>query len=206
MEALLYGLVGFLQEDCSDIYFLELEKEYSYLKNKFQLSSSGIISPKFFKLRPPNFPTIRLSQFSGLINKHQNLFTKIIEVKSVAGFYNLFHTQASEYWDNHFTFGKTSSKSKKKLTKSFIDLIIINVILPLKFCYAKSIGNEINEELLDIITSLKKEKNTIIDQFINLEIKCMSGMESQALLELYSNYCSKNKCLQCVVGNYLIKQ
>ena len=206
MEALLYGLIGFLQDDCSDIYFLELKKEYNYLKSKFQLSSSGITSPKFFKLRPPNFPTIRLSQFSALINNHQNLFAKIIEIKSVVGFYDLFNTQASEYWDNHFTFGKTSSKSKKKLTKSFIDLIIINVILPLKFCYAKSIGYEINEELLEIIRSLKKEKNSIIDQFINLEIKCMSGMESQALLELYTNYCSKNKCLQCVVGSYLIKQ
>lgn len=206
LEAVFFGLSGFFNNDCFDVYYLELKKEYDYLKTKFQLSNIGVVSPQFFKLRPPNFPTIRLSQFSQLLNKHQNLFSKIIENKSITEFYDLFDVSASEYWKDHFTFGKMSSKSKKGLTKNFIDLIIINTILPLKFCYAKSTGNEINEELLEIIQLIKSEKNTIINHFLKLEIKCKSAMESQALLELHNNYCSKNKCLQCSIGNYLIKQ
>lgn len=206
LEAVFFGLSGFFNNDCFDVYYLELKKEYDYLKTKFQLSNIGVVSPQFFKLRPPNFPTIRLSQFSQLLNKHQNLFSKIIENKSITEFYDLFDVSASEYWRDHFTFGKMSSKSKKGLTKNFIDLIIINTILPLKFCYAKSTGNEINEELLEIIQLIKSEKNTIINHFLKLEIKCKSAMESQALLELHNNYCSKNKCLQCSIGNYLIKQ
>ena len=206
LEAIFFGLAGFLEDKNSDIYYLTLKKEYSYLKNKFQLSSLGIVTPKFFKLRPSNFPTIRLSQFSKLLHKHPNLFSKVIAMKNVEEFYDLFNVKASEYWNEHFTFNKVSSKNKKTLTKNFIDLIIINTILPLKFCYAKSIGQEINEELINVIQKLKNEKNSIIEQFIKLEIECNSAMKTQSLIEMYNNYCLKNKCLQCAIGNHLIKQ
>ncbi len=206
LEALFFGLAGFLEEEHTDVYYLKLKNEYGYLKNKFKLSELGITPPKFFKLRPSNFPTIRLSQFSKLLNKHPNLFSKIIETKSIEMFYDLLNVKASEYWDNHFTFSKISAKSKKSLAKGFIDLIIINTILPLKFCYSKSIGKEINEELINVIQEVRNEKNTIINQFIKLDIECNSAMKTQALLELYNNYCSKNKCLQCAIGSHLIKQ
>lgn len=206
LEAVLFGLAGFLNDNCLDAYFIQLKKEYLYLKKKFQLSEEGIITAKFFKLRPSNFPTIRLSQISSLLVSHQNLFSKIIHANELSEFYNLFNVQASEYWKNHYTFGKNSAKSNKGLTKSFIDLLIINTILPLKFCYARSIGSEINESILAIINSVKREENNIIGNFSALGLNIDSALDTQALLQQYNHYCTKNKCLQCAVGNYLIKQ
>ena len=206
LEAVLYGLAGFLNQNCHDVYFLQLKEEYLYLKNKFQLSEKGINTPKFFKLRPSNFPTIRLSQISSLIVNNQNLFSKIIHINELSEFYDLFNVQTSEYWKNHYTFGKESSHSSKKLTKSFVDLLIINTILPLKFCYAKFIGSEIDESIIRLINSVKGEENNIIGNFTALGLKIGSALDTQALLQKYNNYCTKNKCLQCVVGNYLIKQ
>lgn len=206
LEAVLLGLAGFLNDNCLDAYFIQLKKEYLYLKKKFQLSEEGIVTAKFFKLRPSNFPTIRLSQISSLLVNNQNLFSKIIQTNKLPDFYNLFNVQASVYWKDHYTFGKNSPKSNKGLTKSFIDLLIINTILPIKFCYAKSTGSEIDETILGLINSVKKEKNNIIDNFSALGLKIDSALDTQAFLQQYNNYCSKNKCLQCVVGNYLIKQ
>lgn len=206
LEAVLFGLAGFLNENCHDAYFVQLKTEYKYLKNKYQLSEEGVTPVKFFKLRPSNFPTIRLSQISSLIVNNQNLFSKIIHTSEISDFYNLFNVQASEYWKDHYTFGKESAKNSKKLTKSFIDLLIINTILPLKFCYAKSIGSEIDESILSIINSVKKEENSVINNFSSVGLKISSALDTQALLQQYNNYCTKNKCLQCVVGNHLIKQ
>lgn len=206
LEAVLFGLAGFLNDNCLDAYFIQLKEEYLYLKKKFQLSEEGIVTAKFFKLRPSNFPTIRLSQISSLIVNNQNLFSKIIQTNKLPDFYNLFNVQASVYWKDHYTFGKNSAKSNKGLTKSFIDLLIINTILPLKFCYAKSTGSEIDETILGLINSVKKEKNNIIDNFSALGLKIESALDTQAFLQQYNNYCTKNKCLQCVIGSYLIKQ
>src|SRR5690606_37960184 len=206
LEAVLFGLAGFLNDNCPDAYFIQLKEEYLYLKKKFQLSEEGITTAKFFKLRPSNFPTIRLSQISSLLVSNQNLFSKIIHTNKLSEFYNLFNVQASEYWKDHYTFGKNSAKSNKGLTENFIDLLIINTILPIKFCYSKSIGIEIDESILMLINSIKREKNNIISNFSDLGLNIGSALDTQALLQQYNHYCTKNKCLQCAVGNYLIRQ
>ncbi|UOB16858.1 DUF2851 family protein [Abyssalbus ytuae] len=204
-EALLFGQGGLLGIDCLDTYYIELKKEYEYLKNKFQLETRGVIPVKLSKLRPPNFPTLRLSQMASLLYNRQNLFSKVINAVNIQELYEIFKVKASNYWDSHFTFGKISSKSKKVLTQKFIDLIIINTIIPVKFCYGRSIGKETDEEIITLIQSLTKESNSIINGFHTIKLNLQSAMDTQSALQLYNNYCTKNKCLQCAVGISLIK-
>lgn len=205
MESLLFGQLGLLENDSADAYFKNLKKEYDYLKHKFDLSSKGIQKPDFFKLRPSNFPTIRLSQFANLYGEHQNVFSKIIEASTSKEIYAIFEISASTYWNNHFTFGKESKKSIKKLTKNFVDLIIINTVLPIKLSYAKYMGSDASEEIIRMISTTNKEKNTIISSFEKIGRAALNAKDSQALIQLYTEYCTKNKCLQCTVGNSLLQ-
>ncbi|MGB5500000.1 MAG: DUF2851 family protein [Maribacter sp.] len=205
IESILFGLTGLLNDDSIiDPYHADLKNQYHYLKHKFDLSETGVIAPEFFKLRPPNFPTIRLSQFANLYGENHNLFEKVIHTTTIADLYKIFSVSASAYWDDHFTFGKRSKKSSKKLTKKFIDLLIINTILPLKFSYSKHLGKDSNEGLFTLIGSLKKEENTILKKFAALGIGIKTASDSQAILQLYNQYCSKNKCLQCAIGSSLL--
>ena len=205
LESTLFGLTGLLNDDSIiDPYYAALKNEYHYIKHKFDLNETGVLAPEFFKLRPPNFPTIRLSQFANLFSENHNLFDKVVKATTIADLYKIFEVSASAYWDDHFTFGKRSTKRAKKLTKKFIDLLIINTILPLKFSYSKHLGKDSNENLLTIISSLKKEDNNILKKFITLGISIKTAGDSQAILQLYNEYCSKNKCLQCSIGGSLL--
>ena len=207
LESVFYGMSHLLDsEEILDDYYIRLKKEYAYLKNKFSLEEGSVQKPEFFKLRPPNFPTIRLSQLANLYANRQNLFSNVIHASDLDEIYSLFQVTASVYWNAHFTFGKTSKKSIKRLTKSFIDLLIINTLLPLKFCYAQYQGMEVNEEITHIISQVKKEENSIIANFKHHGISIGNAKESQAVLQLYNEYCTQNKCLQCAVGNSLLQE
>lgn len=203
-EALLFGQAGLLEDDVQECYFLDLKKRYQFLKQKFKLNNQGVLPLQFFRLRPPNFPTIRLSQFVNLYVLEQQLFSKIINVNTVDELYILFGKGVTEFWRTHYTFKTVSKKSKKNISKSFIDLLIINTIIPLKFSYAKVKGENIEEELFDLIKNLKIEKNSIIDKYLQLRTIEKNALSSQALLQLKTFYCDKNNCLQCAIGNSLI--
>ncbi len=207
LESVLFGMAGFLADDTIiDNYYRALVKEYHYLMNKYGLQNESCQKPEFFKLRPPNFPTIRLSQLANLYSMHKNLFSKVIEATSVEEFYILFEIAASKYWDNHFSFGKISKKGTKKLTIKFIDLLIINTILPLKFCYARYSGDVINEEIVSMIGSITIENNSVTENFKSHGVQMSNAMDSQAILQLYNEYCTKNKCLECAVGSRLLNR
>lgn len=206
LESVFFGLVGFLEdEEITDTYYYNLKNEYHYLEQKFKLNKEGILKPDFFKLRPSNFPTIRLSQLANLYVKNQNLFSKIIEANTIEAIYSLFDVCASDYWKTHFTFGKESKKSTKKLSKKFIELLFINTVLPLKFYHSKSINKPIQDKIITMVSELRKEQNNIIDTYVALGLNVNNAMQSQAILQLYNNYCTKNKCLECAVGNHLLK-
>lgn len=206
LESVFYGMSHLLDsEEISDDYYIRLKKEYAHLKNKFSLEQGGVQKPEFFKLRPPNFPTIRLSQLANLYAKHQNLFSRVIHESQLEALYELFEISASGYWNDHFTFGKTSKKSTKRLTKGLVDLLIINTLLPLKFCFAQHQGKDANEEIIQIISQLKKEENSITTNFKHHGISIGNAKESQAILQLYNEYCTLNKCLQCAVGTSLLQ-
>jgi len=205
LEALFFGQAGMLSNDYESEYFENLKKEYHFLQVKFQLTPISNGQIHFFRLRPNNFPTIRLSQLAMVYHSHQNLFSKIIETEDIKEFYGLFDLATSNFWETHFTFETASKKSIKKITKPFIDLLLINTIIPLKFLYLKSLGKNDISSVLTIIANIKPEKNEIISKFNELNIKSKTAFETQALLQLKNEYCSKQLCLNCAVGKELIK-
>ena len=204
LEALFFGQAGLLEDDIQSAYYLELVKDYQFLKNKFKLENHQVLPLQFFRLRPPNFPTIRLSQWASLYVNHKNLFSKVIETNALSDFYKLFNVATSEFWKTHYTFQKESASSTKALTKSFIDLLLINTILPIKFCYSKEKGQDNDAVFLEIANQIASEKNSIIDAFNRLKKVATSSLHSQALIQLKTECCSKHKCLQCAVGSKLI--
>jgi hypothetical protein len=206
LEALLLGSAGLLDSEKEDTYFKDLKFRYFYLLHKYQLEK-GIVEPvQFFKHRPDNFPTIRLSQLANLYHCQQNLFSRIITATSAKAIYEIFEISASDYWQIHYQFDKESPKKKKKLSRSFVDLITINTIIPLQFAYAKSQAKEISEDLIQLLNELAPEKNAIMDKFNSFGIKSKNAFESQSLLQLKNEYCNKSRCLECAIGMELLKR
>ena len=206
LEALLLGNAGLLDLEKEDNYFKDLKFRYFYLLHKYQIEKKIVEPVQFFKHRPDNFPTIRLSQLANLYHSQQNLFSIIITSGSVQKIYEAFDVSASNYWQEHYQFDKESPKKKKKLSKSFIDLIIINTIIPLQFAYAKSQGKEISEDLIQLLNEVAPEKNAIMDKFSSFGIKSKNAFESQSLLQLKNEYCNKSRCLECAIGMELLKK
>ncbi len=204
LEALLFGQAGLLEDSIQESYFIELKREYTFLNQKFNLSNVNVTPLQFFRLRPPNFPTIRLSQFANLYHQNQTIFSKIIESVSVEDFYKLFKVGISQFWETHYTFGKESKQSKKTITNSFIDLLLINTIIPIKFSYSKQIAKPNEEAILKLILEIASEKNSIVKKFNELKAVSKSALESQALIQLKNEYCNKNKCLQCAIGSSIL--
>jgi len=205
LEALLFGTAGLLEVEKEDVYYKDLKFRYFYLLHKYQIEKTYTEPLQFFKLRPDNFPTIRLSQLAALYHKHQNLFSKVIDLKSVDAVYRLLSVSASSYWQNHYQFDKESPKKSKTLSKSFIDLLIINTIIPLQFTYSYIIGESISEDLIDFMNEVTSEKNVIIDKFNSFGLQSKTAFESQTLLELKNEYCERKACLKCAIGLELLK-
>ena len=157
-------------------------------------------------MRPSNFPTIRLAQFAEVYTRSFQLFTELMECQSADEVYDLFNIELNDFWKTHYTLSKESKRSHKKLTKSFIDLLIINTIVPLKFCYQQVINQTNAEQLITFLESLQPEKNSAIDIFETLGLKVQNAFQSQALLELKKNYCNQKRCLECAIGNEILKR
>jgi hypothetical protein len=147
---------------------------------------------------------LRLSQLATLYSLQTNLFSQIIEIDSLKEFHKLFHVATSSFWETHFSFEKESKSAIKKIAKPFIDLLLINTIIPIKFAYASYQGTDINETLLELIQHIPSEKNSIVTAFNNLKKVSNTALQSQALIQLKTEYCDKNKCVQCAIGNALI--
>ncbi len=206
IEALFFGQADLLDYEMNDAYAMHLNNEYAYIKNKFKLNNTGVLPVQFFRLRPSNFPTIRLAQLAMLYFKNKNLFQDVIRFQTPEKFYELFKVGVSNFWTNHYTFNKESKTVNKNISKSFIDLLLINTIIPIKFVYQRSIGHESNEEVFDMITQISSEKNSIIDNFTALQIPIENAMHSQAMIQLKTIYCDKNACLRCEIGNFLLNK
>jgi hypothetical protein len=205
LEALLLGTAGLLDKDGEDVYFTDLKLRYFYLLHKYQFEKCHIDFVQFFKLRPDNFPTIRLSQLANLYSKHQNLFSKLINLKAVKDVYDLLGVSASLYWQNHYQFDKESPKKTKHLSKAFLDLVIINTIIPLQFAYFTTMGETISEDLIEFMNEVAPENNAIINKFKSFGIISKNAFETQTLLELKNEYCNKKACLKCALGMELLK-
>lgn len=206
LEALFFGQAGLLEEEISEAYFIDLKQQYRFLSHKYKLNNEQVIRPKFFRLRPDNFPYIRLSQLASLYHIHKNLFSEIIRTKELEEIYQVFDVGTSEFWNTHYSFKKSHEKRTKKISRSFVDLVVINTVVPLKFSYAKETGREPEEEILNILERIKPESNRIIEGFNKLRPgSATNALESQALLQLKNNYCDLNKCLNCEIGAGLLQ-
>lgn len=205
LEALFLGRANLLNTVKQDYYFIDLQKRWNYIKVKHQLTDVLIDEVQFFKHRPDNFPTIRLAQLAQLYHHQVNLFSQIIEAQSTTEWYKLFDVKVSDYWQTHYQFDKESPKKRKGLTNSFIDLLLINTIIPFQFAYAKSLGKEISENIVTLLTKLPSEKNAVLDKFAFFGVKSKNAFEGQALLQLKNEYCNQKKCLKCSIGLELLK-
>ncbi len=205
LESLLFGMADLFPVDIQDNYTKDLKTRFEYISQKHKLEKISIEPVQFFKHRPDNFPTIRLAQLAMLYHKGQNLFSRIIVAKTVTALHQLFEITITDYWQTHYQFDKESPKKKKQFSKSFIDLLVINTIVPIQFAYAKSQGKEVSESLLALLREVPAEKNVIIEKFSNFGIKGNNAFETQSLLQLKNEYCNKSKCLQCAVGIQLLK-
>ena len=206
IEALLMGRAGILNGDFEDVYAKDLQARYQYIAHKHRFELVHINSVEYFKHRPDNFPTIRLSQLGQLYHIFHNLFSKLIVATTFAELYALFNISAAPYWNNHYRFDKESPKKRKGLSTSFIDLLVINTIIPFKFAYAKSIGKDNTEELINFMRQAAPEKNAIIDKFRSFKITPQSAYDTQSLLQLKNEYCNHKRCMQCALGLELLKR
>lgn len=206
LEAMLFGQAGMLDKQLADEYFIRLQNEYQFLKQKFKLTPIDNHLWKFLRLRPSNFPTVRISQFANLIGQSSHLFSKIIETTDIKNLKEYLNVEATTFWETHYVFDKTSVKRKKKLGDAAIDTVIINTIVPFLFVYGKQKGEEkYVERSLFFLEKIKGEKNAIVEKWESLGMPVESAYSTQALLQLKNEYCHFKKCLNCVIGNYLIK-
>ena len=205
LEALLFGQAGFLETEREEVFFKDLKKEYNFLRSKYDLHPLENNQFLFFRLRPVNFPTIRIAQLSKLYFVHMNLFSAILEIKEVNDFYDLFSVDTSVFWQEHYSFSSPSKKSLKRISRSFIDLLLINTVFPLIFQYHKAQGKLEEAGILKFMQELKPEKNSITDRFSSFGIFPGNALRTQALLQLKQAYCDKNLCMECAVGNKLLR-
>lgn len=208
LEALLFGQAGFLNEEFKGDYPLQLQKEYQFMAKKYQLKAMDVSLWKFMRMRPSNFPTIRLAQLAALIHKHQKFFSPLIESKEVIQLYNLFNVKASDYWKAHYRFDVPAARNhEKKLGKQSIQLLLINVVAPILFNYGLKKGSEDHKEkALELLENLPAEKNAITKKWKTLGAPLDSAFHSQALIQLKNNHCEFKKCLTCMLGNAIIKK
>ncbi len=207
IEALLFGQSGMLDKDFIDEYPNKLKTEYQYLQSKYKLQPLPAHLWKFLRLRPANFPTIRIAQFADLITRSLHLFSQLIECNDIKQISPLLQAEASEYWHAHYTFDELAEEmSPKKLGKSSVDNIIINTVAPIQFLYAQRIGDSnMQERALQLLDIVKPEKNHVVDEWAGYNWQARNASESQAQIQLYNSYCLPKKCLQCAIGLNILK-
>jgi hypothetical protein len=210
IETLLFGTAGMLEEGLfkealSDNYYKELIKEYKILSAKYSLQPIHGWIWKFCRLRPVNFPTIRISQLSAMLSVAGGLFSRAIEITDIRNLKKIFEVMASEYWDDHFVFGKRSRKISKNTGTVATDIFLINAVIPVIFVYGHSRNNnEVCERALSFLENIHPEGNSIISEWEAAGIEAESAFCTQALIQLRNEYCKKRRCLNCRIGSKLI--
>ncbi len=208
LEALLLGTAGLLNEELvGDDYFLSLKQEFSFLYRKYRLKPVPAHLWKFLRLRPVNFPTIRIAQFARLIHQSTALFSRLVEMKDLTEIKELFQVQASDYWNTHYRFNRPSPDSRKHLGPSSFYNIVINTFVPFLFVYGDySHKQELKDLALDFLEKVPPEENAVIRHWKELGVPVRSAFDSQALIQLKNNYCNSGRCLNCPVGTKLVSK
>lgn len=206
LEAMLFGQLGLLHGTYKEDYPRLLKKEYQYLQKKHRLEQPSCLV-SYLRMRPSNFPTVRLAQLAMLIYQSHHLFSRILEAGSVQDVQQLFFVTANDYWHYHYQFDEEASFRKKQTGKVMTDNILINTVIPVLFAYAQYKNREdLKQKALLWLHQLPKEKNTITQKWEETGIQHANAFDSQALLYLKKHYCDEKMCLSCAVGNKLLKK
>lgn len=205
LEALFYGQSGLLNGSPVDKYPADLKNSHRFLLTKYNLSPMPPGLWKFLRLRPPNFPTIRISQFADLLQRTDCRFFNIVESSSVSAMMALLQTSASEYWNTHYIFDKSSLHEEKKIGQAAVKLLLINGILPFLFFFGKMKGNlMLKERALEFLEQIAAEKNAVMTRWEETGLKIDTALISQALHQLKTAYCDRRRCLECRIGKEIL--
>ncbi|MBU1013179.1 MAG: DUF2851 family protein [Bacteroidetes bacterium] len=207
MEALLFGQAGMLDQDFKDDYPNKLKSEYVYLKHKYALNPIQIHLWQYLRLWPSNFPTVRIAQLSAILHQNTSLFSQIIEAESTAELLQMFDASASKYWDTHYHFDKATKKKIKNFGIKASESILINCVIPILFIYGyRTAKPEQSDKALHFLENLKGENNAVIRQWKHLNLPTNNALQTQALIELKTQYCDFKKCLECEFGCELLNK
>ena len=217
IEAIFLGQAGLLelstipdsyQKDAlNEGYFAKLRNEYQYLAHKFSLQPMDVNLWRFFRLRPQNFPHIRISQLANLYFSRKAGLSDLLECRDVVGFAEMLRTQVTPYWETHYTFGSESVRNAKHLSPFSINLLLINTCIPMMFAYGRhAMREELCDRAFDFLEQLKAENNHIIRMWKEVGLDVKSAGDSQALIQLKREYCDKRDCLRCRIGYEYLKR
>ena len=208
IEALIFGQAGFLNQRFADEYPKQLKTEYQFLQKKYQLHPLDVSVWKFLRMRPQNFPTLRLAQFAGLILASNHLFSKILAVKEVNDLRELFeYLPVNQFWETHYHFNKEAEKVSLQLGKSSVDNILINTVSLFLFAYGKYTDqHNYQTRAFYLLESIAAEKNVIVKQYVDAGVGVKNAYQTQALLQLRKRYCNEKKCLHCGIGLKVLKK
>jgi hypothetical protein len=206
LEAILFGQSGLLNEELlGDDYFIQLRNEYSYLSKKYLLKGMEGYLWKFMRLRPANFPTLRIAQFAALLHKSESLLSKLTEEREIKTILDLFDAKASDYWNTHYRFNQPTPAKGKWLGETSRNMIIINTVVPFLFIYGERQNKkELKQRALDLLESLPPESNNIISRWNNFGVQARNSFDTQALIQLKNEYCDPKKCLHCLLVTKVI--
>ena len=207
IEAIFFGQAGILQDKDGDDYYMKLKREYEYLAHKFSLTPMDVTRWRFLRLRPNNFPHIRIAQLACLYHRSYGLFSQLMEKKTLKEIRDILRGGTSEYWVSHYTFGGTSPSRPKTLSNASLDLLVINTVVTFLYAYGIHKGKEeLCVRATDFLEELKPENNYIIRMWSQCGLKVAHAGDSQALIQLKKEYCDKKKCLYCRIGYEYLKR
>lgn len=209
IEALLFSQAGMLdaQKPGMDSYYNQLCTEYAFLSNKFQLTPMEKESWKLFRIRPQNFPYRRIAMLAQFIEGGFRMMNRILEAEGEKEMRALFEVELSGYWTKHYTFGKPNERATATLSRSSINIILINTVAPLLYAYGELTGNyEMTDKAIKLLEDLRAESNSIVSHFVAYGIDCPDALTSQALVQLKREYCDARKCIYCKIGHHLLSK
>ena len=207
IEAIFFGQAGILEDSDGDGYYLRLKKEYIYLQHKFGLIPMDASLWRFLRLRPANFPHIRIAQLACLYHRAYGLLSRIMETETLQGVRDILKGGTSEYWLTHYTFGGSSPSRPKTLSNTSLDLLIINTVVTFLYAYGLHKGNRVLcARAGSFLEELKAENNYITRMWEQCGMKASNAADSQALIQLKKEYCDKKKCLYCRIGYEYLKR
>ncbi len=207
LESLLFGVAGFLDERYGDDYLNQLSNESVFLQSKYKLVPLDKRLFKFSKMRPANFPTLRLAQFAAVFKSSYNLLADFNQLTNLNQVLSVFNTDVSGYWKTHYSLGGNKVDKTDALGKDSIEKIVINAIVPFLFFYSQKVNQQqFRECALELLSACKWEENKKTKLYNKLKKSNYTAMDSQAMINLFDNYCTKKRCLNCSVGIDLLKR